>query len=99
MLRSGTKEQAPLDENVSSEWMKNGKISVDYRVKKLRLQFISASEYLQACMIPKDHHASVLFTAADGEYLSFVVCTVATLSDLFSFQLNAQNSELAAIAE
>lgn len=93
------KEKAALDENVWSEWMKNDRITMDYRDEKLEPQFMSMSAYLQASMKPKDHRASVFFTAADVKYARSVVFMVATPSELHEFFSRAQNLKLAAVAE
>lgn len=55
VLPCGFKEQASFKEEVSSEWMRNEKISMDYRHKKLELQLRSLSAYLIAFMISKDY--------------------------------------------
>lgn len=55
---------------------------MDYRGKELGLQFMYFMTYLRACMIPREHHANVFFTAAIVKLLCSVVCMVATLSEL-----------------
>lgn len=37
VLLSGTKNQEQFDENVSFQWMRNGKIPIDYHGNKLEL--------------------------------------------------------------
>lgn len=73
MLPSGVKEQAPFEENALSEWMRNERISLDYRDKTPKLQRTFVSAYLQSRMIPEYHLASVFFTAADVKLLCDVV--------------------------
>lgn len=46
VLSAGTKEQVPFEEKVSSEHLRNKRIPVDFRAKKLEPQFISVSAYL-----------------------------------------------------
>lgn len=41
VLPSGIKPQSSFDKNVSSEWMRNERILVNYRAKKLALQLLS----------------------------------------------------------
>lgn len=72
----------PLDETVPSAWRRNEKIPVDYQNKILEPQFASLSAYLQACILPNEHHASMFFTAAHVRYLGSVVCVVARFSKL-----------------
>lgn len=43
---SGTKEAAPLEEKVLSVWMKKKRTPAEYRDKKQKLQFLSASPIL-----------------------------------------------------
>lgn len=62
-----------------------------YCKKTKELQFTSASEYLQACMILRDYHARVLFTAVDVKFLRSVVRKFVTLSEL-SFLLPESNT-------
>lgn len=72
---------------------------MDYCVKNLELEFTSMLAYLQACKIPKNRRASMLFSVADVMFLRTVVPMVATLSELRSLLAEAQMSELAAVAE
>lgn len=51
VLPSKTKEKMILDRDVLLELMRK-QIPVNYRNKKLQLQFLSVSEYLQAFMTP-----------------------------------------------
>lgn len=74
------KEQAPFDERISSECMRNERIAMNCRDKKLELQFTSMPDYLQASMIPKDQLAIVSFTATGVRFLGGIVCMVATVS-------------------
>lgn len=99
VLPSGIKGQSPFDETASSEWKKNEKIPVDYRGKKLKLQFMSASAYLPACMIPKPHYVRMLFPAADVKCLCSAVFNTATISNLLSPHLKAEILEVTAITE
>lgn len=46
LLPGGTREEAPLDKNVPSEWMRYDKIPRDYHNKKQKPQFRSGWTYL-----------------------------------------------------
>lgn len=50
-------------------------------------------------MIPNDHRATVLFTAADMKPIRSVVCMVVTLSELRTLLPEAAFLELAAMTE
>lgn len=54
---------------------------------------------MQTIKIPKDHSASVLYTAVDVKFLCSVVCMVASLSGLCSLLGDAQILTFAAVAE
>lgn len=82
-----------------SERLKNCRIPVEYRNKNLGPQFRSMSDYLQACITPKEHSATLFFAAADMSYTSSVACMVAALSELCLLFAKAQNSDQATIAE
>lgn len=79
--------------------MRNKRIPLNHREKTPELQFTSVLAYLQACIILKDHRASVFCTAVDVKFLRSIVCIVDTLSKLFSLSSKAQVSELLAIAK
>lgn len=59
MLPSRNRKPAPLDKTFPSKWMIGKKLSIDYRDKKLRLQFTSVWVKLKLWMIRNDHGVSV----------------------------------------
>lgn len=82
MFCSGTKKQTQIDEKFPSECMRNKRTSMNYGGRKLELQYKSVSAYLQACVVPKDHYASVLLTAIYVKFHGRVVFIASTLSKL-----------------
>lgn len=82
VMPSEITEQAPFEEKVLSERMRNKEIPMEYHDKKVKLQHTSVSAYPQACMIPSDPCAGMIFTAADTRFLSIVLSLVTTLSEL-----------------
>lgn len=72
---------------------------MNYQDKKLKLQLTSESAYLQACVVPTEHHARVLSTAADAKFACRVVRIVANLFQLRSILLKVSISDLDARAE
>lgn len=73
VLAIGSEEQARSNETGSTKWMRNETTAVDYHDKRPERQLKFAPPYLQACRIPKSHHASWSFTAPDVRYVGNVV--------------------------
>lgn len=65
---------------VSFKQMRSERYSVDYRNKKLELQFTHVSAYLQACVIPEDHQGSLVVIVTDLKFFRSVFYMVVTLS-------------------
>lgn len=66
------------------------KDSADYCDTTLEQQITSVSACLEACIIPKEHCASVFFAMADVKFLGSVVCMIETISKIFSLFPKAQ---------
>lgn len=73
VLPTAAEEQVPIEERVSSEWMRNETILVNNRDKKLELLLTSLSANVSASMILKDDRARAFFTASDVKYLRSIV--------------------------
>lgn len=99
MVLNGTKEPVPFDENVSSKWIRNESIPVDYRNKNLELQFTSVLTYFKAYIKARANFASMRFTSADVRYLKSVSCILSSFSELCSLLSKAQNSKPALFAD
>lgn len=63
-LPSGSKERSPFHDNVSSKWMRNEEISVEYRDNNLEPHFTPVSAYFKAYILTKERRLSVFITAA-----------------------------------
>lgn len=99
VLLSRVREQAPFEEESSSESMRKESTPVDYRNKKLELQLASVPVYLQACLKPKDYCASVVFREADVKFICSIDFIVATFFKLLSFLPKAKILKLNASAK
>lgn len=55
LFPSDMEKKAPFHKSILFDWMRTERIPVNHRDNNPKLQFISASAYLQACIKPKDH--------------------------------------------
>lgn len=79
--------------------MRNEKVLLDYRNKKVKVLFTFLSAYLRACMRPKVHCTSRFFTAVDVKLFRSIVCWVEPPVELCLLFAKAQISRLAAVNE